>query len=86
MRCTIFGHRYRFMADGPVMTWECQRGCGAGGSKKYPTEAGASRYAAAFDREDRADLGRRAPMLGMFPLRIYRRVRYGRDAQKRLAG
>jgi len=86
MMCAIMGHRYRFSADGARMRWQCQRGCGATGHKDYPTEAEARRYAVAFDREDRADLGRRAPFFGMFPLRIWRRIRYGRQAQQRLIG
>lgn len=57
------------------MTWTCARRCDAGGSKRYPTAADASRYAAAFDREDREDLGRRAPLIGLLPLRIARLVR-----------
>jgi hypothetical protein len=57
------------------MYWECQRGCGAAGSKRYPSAEDASRYASAFDREDRADLGRRAPLVGLFPLRLLRAVR-----------
>jgi hypothetical protein len=71
LSCGIFGHRYRFQADGPTMRWTCERGCGAGGSKEYGSAAEASRFAAAFDREDRAELGRRAPLLGMFPLRLW---------------
>jgi hypothetical protein len=67
-RCTVFGHRYRFTSDGPTMTWTCA--CGSGGSKTYRSARDATRYAAVFDREDSADLGRRAPLLGMFPLRI----------------
>jgi hypothetical protein len=72
LACRVHGHRFRFRADGPTMRWECARGCGAGGSKEYGSALDASRYARAFDREDRADLGRRAPFLGMFPLRIWR--------------
>jgi hypothetical protein len=53
------------------MRWTCERGCGSGGSKEYPSAADAARYAAAFDREDRAELGRRAPPLGMLPLRLW---------------
>lgn len=60
------------------MTWRCQRGCGAAGSKAYPTAEEAQRFAAAFDREDREDLGRRAPLFGLFPLRLWRRLRAGR--------
>jgi hypothetical protein len=69
--CRLLGHRYRFEADGQTMRWTCERGCGAGGSKEYGSAEEASRYAAAFDREDRAVLGRRAPLLGMFPLRLW---------------
>lgn len=75
MLCVIFGHRYRFAADGTVMTWYCQRGCSTAGQKTYPTAAQARRFAAAFDREDRDDLGRRAPFVGLFPLRLWRQWR-----------
>lgn len=75
LACRVFGHRYRFWAEGPIMRWQCQRGCPAGGSKAYPSPAEARHYAAALDREDRDDLGRRAPILGMFPLRIWHRMR-----------
>jgi len=64
------------------MHWECQRGCGAGGSKRYVSAEDASRYARAFDREDRADLGRRAPLLGLFPLRLLRAFRERRDRHR----
>lgn len=74
-RCAVFGHRYRFRADGTTMTWTCERGCPVGGSKVYDSSEEAARYAAAFDREDSQDLGRRAPLLGMFPLRLVRAVR-----------
>jgi hypothetical protein len=82
--CRVFGHRYRFRAEGETMIWVCARGCGAGGSKgyasaadasRYASAADASRYASAFDREDSSDLGKRAPFLGMFPLRIWRTLR-----------
>ena len=71
IRCKVFGHRYRFVAEGAIMRWDCERGCGAGNSKEYATAAEASRYATAFDREDRSEVGRRAPFLGMFPLRMW---------------
>jgi hypothetical protein len=70
--CRVMGHRYRFDADGAVMRWRCERGCGAGGDKRYPTAEEARRYARAFDREDRSDIGRRAPLIGLLPLRIGR--------------
>jgi hypothetical protein len=52
------------------MRWSCQRGCGAGGEKTYPSAEEATRFARAFDREDRAELGRRAPLIGLLPLRL----------------
>jgi hypothetical protein len=73
--CRVLGHRFRFRAEGETMLWECQRGCGAGGSKGYPTAQEATRYAKAFDREDRDAIGRRAPLVGLFPLRLYRALR-----------
>jgi hypothetical protein len=79
-RCGLLGHRYRFFAEGEVMRWQCERGCGAGGAKRYASAQDARRYARAFDREDRDDLGRRAPFLGMFPLRL---VRMARDRERR---
>ena len=54
------------------MRWACER-CGlAGGEKTYYSAEDAARFAAAFDREDRADLGRRAPLIGLLPLRLWR--------------
>lgn len=73
--CRVFGHRFRFSAQGTIMRWECQRGCGAGGAKRYSSAAAAMQYAAAFDRNDLDELGRRAPLLGMFPLRIWYKIR-----------
>jgi hypothetical protein len=70
--CHLLGHRYRFSSDGNLMRWECARGCGAAGEKVYPTATEAERYARAFDREDREDLGRRAPLIGLLPLRLAR--------------
>lgn len=70
-RCRLLGHRFRFRASGPLMSWRCARDCGAGGEKRYASAADAARYAAAFDAEALTDLGRRAP-LGLFPLRIAR--------------
>jgi hypothetical protein len=74
LRCRLLGHRFRFWSDGATMRWRCERGCGAGGSKRYPAPGDAQRYAAAFDREDRSDIGRRAP-LGLLPLRLLRAIR-----------
>ncbi len=54
------------------MRWSCARECGAGGAKLYPTPEQAAHYARALDREDRDDLGRRAPLIGLLPLRLWR--------------
>jgi hypothetical protein len=72
LRCRLLGHRHRFSSEGREMRWSCERGCGAGGTKRYPTADEAARYARAFDREDRDDLGRRAPLVALFPLRLLR--------------
>jgi hypothetical protein len=82
LRCQIIGHRYRFSSEGATMRWRCERGCGAGGSKHYSTAEDARRYAAAFDRRDARDLGRRAP-LGLSPLRLLRRARGRRGSRRR---
>jgi hypothetical protein len=74
LACRVLGHRWRFRADGATMRWMCQRDCGAGGEKEYASPAQAARYARAFDREDREDIGRRAP-LGLLPLRLGRSAR-----------
>ena len=75
LACRILGHRYRFQADGRTMRWTCRRGCGAGGERTYATSAEARRYAGAFNHEDRDDVGRRAPLIGLLPLRIWRALR-----------
>jgi hypothetical protein len=56
------------------MRWECERGCGFAGEKHYADASDARRYAAAFDREDRRDIGRRS-LLSLLPLRLARRRR-----------
>jgi hypothetical protein len=81
LRCGLLGHRFRFSSDGDTMRWGCRRGCGAGGAKRYPTAQDAQRYARVFDREDRDDLGRRAPLFGLFPLRILHAVRKRRQSR-----
>ena len=70
--CRVLGHRYRFRADGATMTWACARCGAAGGERAYASPEEARRYAEAFDREDRGDLGRRAPLVGLLPLRLWR--------------
>ena len=74
LSCRVFGHRPRFWADGSTLRWECDRDCAERGSKEYPSMADAVRYARAFDREDRDDLGRRS-ILSLLPLRLARRRR-----------
>jgi hypothetical protein len=68
----LLGHRYRFTATGATMQWTCIRGCGEGGRKKYADPAAAARYARGFNRKDSDDIGKRAPLIGMFPLRLWR--------------
>jgi len=75
LSCTILGHRPSFAADGAVMRWSCRR-CGETlGQKEYPTPADARRYARALNREDSEDLGTRAPLIGLLPLRLARLAR-----------
>jgi hypothetical protein len=80
-RCAVLGHRFRFTSEGEALRWACARGCGAGGEKRYPTAEDAARYAGAFDREDRQELGRRAPLVGLFPLRLFHALRARRRQQ-----
>jgi hypothetical protein len=75
--CRVLGHRWRFSAEGATMRWACARGCGAGGEKRYESAQRAARYARAFDREDRDDVGRR-PLLSLLPLGLARRARRDR--------
>jgi hypothetical protein len=80
--CRILGHRPMFGTVGCVMHWKCDRGCGgASGSKQYETVQEAQRYAAAFNRRDTADLGKRAPLLGLLPLRLWRAYRTTRSGR-----
>ena len=55
--CRVFGCRWRFGADGPVLSWWCARGCPSGGEKTYPTVELANRMADAMDPEPRRPLG-----------------------------
>jgi hypothetical protein len=75
LACRILGHRYRFEADGCIMRWTCRRGCGTRGEKRYSTPADARRYSNAFNRDDRDNIGHRAPLIGLLPLRIWRAIR-----------
>ena len=83
--CRVFGHRYRFRAEGATMRWSCERGCGAGGEKEYPTAEEASHFARAFDFDERGSTGKRAPLFGLMPLRIGRMLidRVRREEVKR---
>jgi hypothetical protein len=73
--CRVFGHDPTFSADGRTMRWQCAR-CGeARGAKDYATEADARRFAAAFNKRDTEDMGKRAPLLGLLPLRLWRMAR-----------
>jgi hypothetical protein len=57
------------------MRWRCER-CGeSAGSKRYASAEQARRYARAFNRRDTDDLGKRAPLIGLLPLRLWRKVR-----------
>ena len=57
------------------MMWDCERCDTIGGVKEYGSPERARKFAAAFDVEDNEDVGRRAPLLGMFPLRMARYLR-----------
>src|SRR4051812_38513314 len=86
--CRVFGHRYRFGNEGATMRWACERGCGAGGEKEYPTAGEARRFARAFDYDERGSTGKRAPLFGLLPLRLWRsmmdrmRREEGKDPRK----
>jgi hypothetical protein len=80
LACRLLGHRFRFTSEGDTMQWSCQRGCGDGGSKRYETADDAKLFARAFDREDREDIGRRAPFFALFPLRLLGRGRKRRES------
>lgn len=74
-KCSVFGHRIRFRADGNTMVWSCEWCGGERGAKTYESAVAARNFARAFDRRDSEDTGRRAPWLGMFPLRVWRLLR-----------
>jgi hypothetical protein len=79
LRCRAIGHRFRFTSDGASMRWTCQRCHELGGVKHYTSAAEAHTYATALDREDRDDLGRRAPLIAGLPLRLVRLARRRRQ-------
>jgi hypothetical protein len=56
--------------------WECRRdGCDDGGSKNYANADDAARYAASFNKRDSDQMGKRAPLLGLLPLRLWHWIR-----------
>jgi hypothetical protein len=71
--CRVLGHRRRFWAEEEVMHWDCERGCGLEGEKRYASAGDAQRYARAFDHRDSDDLGKR-PSLSLLPLWLGRRA------------
>jgi Prophage protein (DUF1660) len=73
LACRVFGHRWRFTTEDSTMRWTCERGCGEAGEKRYASAEDASRYARAFDRQDRSDIGRR-PLLSLLPVGLARRL------------
>ena len=75
LSCRIFGHQPVFRTEGAILRWECGHGCGDGGSKTYDSAEAAARYAAVFNKRDADDLGKRAPVIGLLPLRLWRRFR-----------
>ena len=60
------------------MDWNCRHGCDAGGSKLYRSAEDAARFASAFDRRPTDNLGHRAPLIGLLPLRLWHRLRANR--------
>lgn len=81
-KCVVAGHRIRFRTRDRTMTWGCEWCGGQTGSKTYESAAAASKYARAFDHRDSQDTGKRAPLLGMFPLRLWRFLRDRRGASR----
>jgi hypothetical protein len=72
--CKVLGHSTSFWSECETMHWSCERDCGFAGSKTYSDATTAARYARAFDRNERDDLGKRAPV-SLTPLRLIRRAR-----------
>ena len=73
LSCRLLGHRYRFDAEGSTMRWACERGCGAGGEKVYASAARRAPLRAPPSTATTAtDIGRRAPLFGLLPLRVWR--------------
>ncbi len=79
--CKVFGHDMTFQAEDRSMRWSCTRGCEAGGAKEYPTSEEAAHFAAAFDKRENRDLGKRAPLIGLLPLRLWHRLHNNQRAE-----
>jgi hypothetical protein len=58
LACRLTGHRVRFAAEGNVLRWRCERGCGFGGEKTYDSPERARRYAEAFENGEKGTPGR----------------------------
>ena len=54
LSCRVFGCRWRFGAEGRVLSWWCERGCPSGGEKTYASAEDAARMAAVLDHEPRS--------------------------------
>jgi hypothetical protein len=80
LRCRLLGHRFRFTSQGKTMRWDCRRGCGAGGAKRYRDAGEAAMYARGLSRSDPDDVGRRSPV-GLLPLRLLRALRRNRSSR-----
>ena len=76
LACRVFGHDFVFRAEDKQLVWGCSR-CPAGDAKGYSTPAEAQRLADVFNVRDNKDLGKRAPLIGLFPLRLWRKFRSG---------
>ncbi len=70
-RCRVLGHRFVFRAAAEQMVWSCTR-CAAGSSRRYSTPAEAARFSEALNVRATTDLGKRAPIVGLLPLRVWR--------------
>lgn len=57
LTCRVFGCRWRFGAEGAVLSWWCARGCPSGGEKAYATPEEANRMADSMDHEPSGPLG-----------------------------
>jgi hypothetical protein len=75
LRCTVLGHRHRFVADGATLRWHCQRCEAPLGARHYETSAQARRYARALEGEAGARVDRHALPFALLPLKLLQRLR-----------